>query len=234
MKTREKFRMTRNRRLVLYWAAGRSTAWTVAECAASNFQEKSPGQGRTAVRGALEPLLLAGYLERIDADNTQHGNTARYRITAEGRKVAKLFITPTTLTRAGSFVKRLHRHHGVPPGGLFAVAVATPDDEVVGVAIVGRPVSPALDDGWTVEVTRVATDGTHNACSMLYGAARRASRELGWKRIITYTLTTEAGKSLRGAGWRAVTETGGGLWSRAGRLRKDLQPTGPKIRWEVP
>lgn len=88
-------------------------------------------------------------------------------------------------------------------------------------------------DGWTAEVTRLCTDGTPNACSHLYAAAWRAARALGWRRLITYTLATEPGDSLRGAGWRLVGEAGGGSWHRENRPRVDKAPTHMKLRWEA-
>ena len=99
-------------------------------------------------------------------------------------------------------------------------------------AIVGRPISRLFDDGWTVEVTRVATDGTQNACSMLYGAAWRAAQALGYKRLVTYSLPEEGGASLRAAGYRCVGECGGGTWNRTTRPRVDEHPLQMKLRWE--
>ena len=89
------------------------------------------------------------------------------------------------------------------------------------------------DDGLTLEVNRVATDGCPNACSALYGAAWRAAKAMGYQRLITYTLPEEGGASLRGAGWRLVGEAGGGKWSREGRPRVDMHPTHGKLRWEA-
>ena len=144
-----------------------------------------------------------------------------------------LSIVPTTLTEASAFVGQHHRHHKPPQGGLFAVAVAR-GGEVVGVAIVGRPVARMSDDGFTAEVTRLCViEGAKNACSKLYSAAWRAARALGYLRCVTYTLSSEPGISLRGAGWRLVGEAGGGSWSRAGRPRVDLHPLQVKLRWEV-
>jgi len=117
-------------------------------------------------------------------------------------------------------------------GGLFAVACSD-GEKLVGVAIVGRPVARHNNDGWTAEVTRVATDGTRNACSRLYGAAWRACRALGYKRLITYTLKDESGASLRAAGWRVVAEVSGGSWSRKNRPRVDRHPLQAKLRWEA-
>ena len=142
-------------------------------------------------------------------------------------------MQPITLREARAFVSRVHRHHKAPQGGLFAVA-ASEGEEVVGVAIVGRPVARMLNDGWTAEVVRLATTGARNACSMLYAAAWRAARALGYRRLVTYTLPEEGGASLRASGWRLIGEAGGGTWNRKGRPRVDLHPTQAKFRWEMP
>lgn len=143
-----------------------------------------------------------------------------------------LALVPVTLREARAFVTEHHRHHRAPQGGLFAVGVAD-GERIVGVAIVGNPVARALDDGWTCEVTRLCTTGERNACSILYAAAWRAARALGWRRLITYTLAEEGGASLRAAGWRCVGETSGGSWSRPSRPRVDMHPTQAKLRWEA-
>ena len=144
----------------------------------------------------------------------------------------RLRVTPISVQEAKQFVSEHHRHHIAPLSGLFAVACSE-GDTVRGVAIVGRPVARNLQDGYTAEVTRVCTDGTRNACSMLYGACWRAARALGYQRLITYTLQSEPGTSLHAAGWRSVGETSGGSWSRPGRPRVDKHPTIPKVRWEA-
>jgi len=141
-------------------------------------------------------------------------------------------ITPITYTEACRFVSEHHRHHKPPQGMKFAIAVSD-DDRVVGVAIVGRPVSRNLDNGWTLEVTRCCTDGTKNACSMLYGASWRVAKELGYKRVITYILQEESGTSLKAAGWRLVGEAGGGNWNKKTRPRVDSDNQQMKLRWEV-
>lgn len=113
-------------------------------------------------------------------------------------------LQPITLREARAFVDREHRHHRAPQGGLFAIAVEL-DGEVCGVVIVGKPVSRmAARDNYLAEVTRLCTDGTKNACSMLYAAAWRAARALGYRKLITYTLATESGVSLRAAGREVV------------------------------
>ena len=143
-----------------------------------------------------------------------------------------LTIVPCTFKDACVVIGRLHRHHLPPVGAKFSLAVADETGDIRGVATVGRPVARHLDDGWTVEVTRVATDGCDNACSALYAAAWRAARALGYRQLITYTLQSEPGTSLRAAGWRVVAQTKGGSWSAPSRPRTDKHPLEPKLRWE--
>lgn len=143
-----------------------------------------------------------------------------------------LTITPVTLREANAFVQQHHRHHRAARGCVFCVGVAD-GDEIVGVAIVGRPVARMLQDGYTLEVTRLCTDGTQHAASKLYAAAWRAAQQLGYKRMLTYVLDSEPGTSLKAAGWKFYGEAGGGPWSRKGRPRVDLHPTQTKIRWEA-
>lgn len=104
-----------------------------------------------------------------------------------------------------------------------------------GVAIVGRPVARSLDNGWTLEVNRLCTDGKRNACSMLYGAAWRTAKALGYRRLITYTLPEEGGASLRATGWRLLGERGGGNWNTPTRPRIDTAAAlrGQKLLWEA-
>ena len=146
-----------------------------------------------------------------------------------------LMVTPINLDEANAFVEQHHRHHKPVPGAKFCVAVSQ-EDEVRGVAIVGRPVSRVLDDGWTLEVNRCCTDGTRNACSMLYANAGKASKAMGYTSLITYTLESEGGSSLRGAGWRCVgkatTRIGQG-WNVKSRPRVDTHPLQQKLRWEA-
>lgn len=143
-----------------------------------------------------------------------------------------LAIVPCTLREANVFVRQHHRHHKPARGCRFVLALAR-DGQVCGVAIVGRPVSRRLDDGWTAEVTRCCTDGTRNACSKLYAACWRVAQGMGYRRLVTYTLPEEGGASLRAAGWRMYGEAGGGSWSRADRPRVDEHPTQRKFRWEA-
>lgn len=146
-----------------------------------------------------------------------------------------LRVMPVTLEVANDFVRRLHRHNKPVVGAKFCIGVS--QGELVGVAIVGRPVAPKLDDGLTAEITRVCTDGTRNAASMLYGACRKAARAMGYDRIFTYTLPEEGGASLRAAGFKLDKDDAGGsaaMWhNRDGRnvepVGNDL--VGGKWRW---
>src|SRR5262245_56221912 len=111
-----------------------------------------------------------------------------------------------TVKEACRLVSRWHRHNGAPRGGLFAAACADREGIVRGVVIVGRPVARPFQDGWTCEVLRLASDGSCNACSLLYGAACRAAKALGYRRLVTYTLASESGASLRAAGFERDAE----------------------------
>jgi hypothetical protein len=143
-----------------------------------------------------------------------------------------LTVERITLEEANAFVARHHRHHGEVVGHLFSIGAASEGD-IVGVVIVGRPVSRHRDDGVTAEVSRLCTDGTRNACSFLYGAAARASFALGFKRIGTYILASENGASLRASNWRMIGETPGGSWSRPSRPRIDIHPLQSKLLFEA-
>ena len=142
-----------------------------------------------------------------------------------------LELVPITQREAFAYVERLHRHHKPPRGSVFQLGAAK-DGEIVGVAIVGRPVARGMQDGWTLEVNRCCTDGTRNACSFLYGAAWRVAKALGYRKLITYTLPEEGGASLRGAGWTVVGEVYARSWSCKTRPRVDLYPLQEKLRWE--
>jgi hypothetical protein len=148
-----------------------------------------------------------------------------------------LRIVPVDLQTANDFVRRLHRHSRPVVGHKFAVGVEDADGVLHGVAILGRPVARLLDDGKAAEITRLCTDGTRNACSMLYGAARRAARAMGHAPIYTYTLPDEGGASLRAAGFRIDREYAGApaaQWhSRPGRTAVPVGDDlfGGKWRW---
>jgi hypothetical protein len=141
-------------------------------------------------------------------------------------------LVPLTLEEANAFVAEHHRHHKAVQGHKFSLG-AVLADKIVGAAIVGRPVARLRDDGMTLEVTRLVTDGTKNACSFLYGACARACFALGYKRIGTYILNTESGVTLRAAGWKLIGEAGGGSWARHTRPGYDKHPLQKKFLFEV-
>lgn len=129
-------------------------------------------------------------------------------------------IRPIPYRVAADFINANHRHHQAPQGMKWAVGLYD-GDLLRGVATVGRPVSRMIDDGLTCEITRVCTDGMHNACSMLYGACQRIAKAMGYKKIITYTLDSEDGSSVKAANFLYDGETDGGSWSRTSRKRHD-------------
>lgn len=142
-----------------------------------------------------------------------------------------LTVRPITLRAANAFVAEHHRHHKPARGCVFCVSTWQ-GAQLVGVAIVGRPLARMLQDGLTCEVTRCCTDGTRNACSKLYATVAKAARAMGYERVITYTLPEEGGVSLRAAGWTLEADgIGGGSWSRNGRVRTDEKNTQTKLRW---
>lgn len=144
-----------------------------------------------------------------------------------------LHVVPVELAEANAFIAALHRHHAPVVGHRFSIGVADASGLLRGVCVVGRPVARLAGSPRDVaEVTRLATDGTPNACSMLYGAAARAARALGFRRIQTYTLLSEGGASLRASNWVEEGPAGGGQWKHSdGRPRRTDQPTEVKTRW---
>lgn len=142
----------------------------------------------------------------------------------------KLELQPVSKFEADEFIRAHHAHHPPTQGWKFGIAV-NDGEKIVGVVTVGRPVARYLNDGETLEVTRCCTDGTKHVASMLYAAARRAVKAMGYARLITYTLAEERGTSLLAAGWKPLYETHGGSWSCAKRPRLDKHPTTPKKMW---
>ncbi len=144
-------------------------------------------------------------------------------------------LRPCELQEAKEFITALHRHHKPPQGHRFSLK-AIIDGRTVGVVVIGRPVARFQQDGETVEITRLCTDGTPNACSFLIGAAKRAARALGFKRMISYTLDSEPGASWKAAGMANTGLTTGGAWSGTygiGKVRKNDHPLCAKKRWEI-
>lgn len=148
-------------------------------------------------------------------------------------------VVPITLAAANDFVAQHHRHSRPKAGAKFSIGVEDGSGRLIGVAIVGRPTSPKLDQQRCAEILRVCTDGTRNACSVLYGACRRAARAMGYDPIYTYTLPQEGGASLRAAGFILDKEGAGGPaadWhSRPGRFAQPVGDdlVGGKWRWRA-
>ncbi len=142
----------------------------------------------------------------------------------------KLKSCPLELRQANEFVSTLHRHHDPVYRDKFRIGCRK-GDKLVGVVQLARPVSRVLDDGKTIEVVRLCTDGTRNACSFLYSTAARIAREMGYQKIITYILDEETGVSLKAAGWHKEADTKGGTWDCPSRPRKTTAPQNKKQRW---
>lgn len=179
---------------------------------------------------SVDPSIPPEALRRQQASETARQLPAEPS-RARGRGMT-LILVPVPLAEAKAFVDVWHRHLGSPRGHKFSLGLIDDDEHLVAVAIVGRPVARGLDDGRTLEVNRLASDGTANACSKLYGAARRATCALGYQRLVTYTRSDESGASLRAAGWRRAAV----LPPR--RARHEGGAADPeaisRTRWEVP
>ena len=155
----------------------------------------------------------------------------------EKKKVSPLRARPCTLKQAKEVVAEIHRHHKPPTGHRFSIKAERWEEEsqewvLCRVVVVGRPVARAIDQYNVCEVTRLATDGTHNACSFLYARAARAAQAMGFDFIQTYILEEESGASLRAVAWTCdgvVRKDGKGWNNRAGR-RTD-QPVSAKVRY---
>ena len=155
----------------------------------------------------------------------------------------KLEAEPIELKQAQAFINQLHRHHAAAIRDKFRIA-AKRDGHIVGVAQCGRPVSRVLDDGYTLEVLRLCTDGGKDVCSFLYSRCARIAKEMGYRKIITYILATEPGTSLKASGWTLEDgNCGGATWENCTRTKerpvqlsmieqKQKYPVGiPKQRW---
>lgn len=141
-----------------------------------------------------------------------------------------LSLAPMTVTQALARVREMHRHLPSLQGGLFAVSVVDQDGQIRGVAIAGNPARVWQGSG-RIAITRVATDGAPNACSMLYGALCRAAKALGYKEVWTYTLPEEPGAPLRAAGFVDMGLSAGGTHDRPSRKRNAPIRPEPKRRW---
>lgn len=141
-----------------------------------------------------------------------------------------LELRPIDLQQARQFVGENHRHNKPPCGHKFSIACYD-NGRLCGVAMVGRPIARRLDDGLTLEIVRNCTDGTYNACSILYGAACRAAKALGYKRIFTYTRESEPGTSLKASNWICDGQAGGTHWTGQRYEQTELVLDEMKVRW---
>jgi hypothetical protein len=148
-------------------------------------------------------------------------------------------LKPITFREACAFVAEHHRHNKPPRGHKFSVGLVD-GDKLVGVAMAGRPIARAFDNGLTLEVNRTCVDGTPNANSMLYGAVWRAAKAMGYERCMTYTQADETGASLRAAGWVKVKELPPRKsWAESSanpRLKEMRDAEGgnvPRVLWEI-
>lgn len=145
-----------------------------------------------------------------------------------------MYIRPIELRDANEFVEQIHRHHDPVQGHRWSVCAKIGGGKIVGVAICGRPVCKEYNPILTLEITRLCTDGTRNACSFLYGAVIRQAREHGFIDVQTYTLISEDGASLKASGFYLERITSGGVWTGEfsdGKKRKNTHPTGRKKLW---
>ena len=139
-------------------------------------------------------------------------------------------IAPITFREASEYINRFHRHHRATVGCKFCISVMDDTGQIHGVAVCGRPVSRRYDNGYTLEVNRVCSDGTRNVCSMLYGACCRIAKEMGYKKVITYTLVSENGASLRASNFTCEGEAGKPHWTGDRNRGQDI-PAEMKKRW---
>ena len=144
-----------------------------------------------------------------------------------------LSIKPISLKEANVFVQQYHRHHKPTTGHKFSISCVDDGGKLCGVAICGRPVSRYLDDGETLEINRLCTDGTRNACSILYGACSRIAKNMGYKKVITYILASESGASLKASNFICEGEAGGEIWTGKRSGRDNGVPREKKTRWAM-
>ena len=148
--------------------------------------------------------------------------------------MSKYRIVPITLKEAREFQDLNHRHNVGSKGHKFSIGLEC-EGALIGCATVGRPIARKLDDGKTAEITRVCVlEGNKNDNSMLYGACYRAAIAMGYQRVITYTLETESGSSLKAAGFAPDAYCKGRKgWDTPSRPREELDryPKEDKVRW---
>jgi hypothetical protein len=146
------------------------------------------------------------------------------------KPAVKIKAAPISLKAAADYISANHRHHQPLKIDKYRLA-AVIGGCIAGVVQVGRPASRMLDDGKTLEVARMCTNGGRNVCSFLYSRAARIAKELGYEKIITYILGSEPGDSLRASGWHKEADIKGKSWNCPSRPRADKHPLCGKQRW---
>lgn len=141
-----------------------------------------------------------------------------------------MVIRPITYKTAKEFINTNHRHHNASIGCKFCIGLFE-DDVMIGCAMCGRPVSRYLDNGLTLEINRLCTNGRKNACSMLYGACCRIAKEMGYEKVITYILQSENGSSLKASNFKCEGLAGGVNWTGKRNKQNSKTPSELKTRW---
>ena len=153
-------------------------------------------------------------------------------------------LIPANAKEVNELVSKWHRHNAPLGGGSFFSVGLADNGALVGGVIVGPISARLLNSPYACELKRLVTDGTPNACSMLYGAARRAAKSLGYEVMYTYTLQTEPGSSLRGSGWTVDDpHVPARQWKSRAPEYADLRwkdrpdacasPSYPRVRWKL-
>lgn len=146
--------------------------------------------------------------------------------------MGRLISFPCTLDQANGLIKALHRHHDPVQGHRFSIGCMNDKGELLGAAVIGRPVGRETNQWYIAEVTRLVSNGEKNVCTFLYSAAARACKEMGFLKIQTFILESETGFTLKLSGWCFEQTSDGGDWSGGGKRKRNRnQPEGPKQRW---
>lgn len=174
-------------------------------------------------------LLTDGF--EVLTDCATSYKTANSIAKDDGLSALKYEVRPISLKEANNFVSRVHRHHKATQGHKFSIALFA-KDTLIGVVIAGRPVARHKDDGLTLEITRCCVlEQYKNGASKLISAVCQSAQGMGYKRVITYTLSSESGKSMKASNFRCVGTSPGGSWNSNKRKRLDKHPLEPKYIW---
>jgi hypothetical protein len=144
-----------------------------------------------------------------------------------------MIVVPLSLRAANDFVEKHHRHSSRTSndGGKFAIGLEL-DGELVGVAIVGRPVARLLQQPGTAELLQccVKEGAPVGAGKKLNARCKRIWQLMGGTRLVTYTLASESGGSLSGSGFTREADVPGRQWNGSKRGGRPIASK-PKTRW---